>query len=169
MLAVLFFFPVAALLLDGLFRTLVHDIPRSSGVVQESTSLLNALGQMQDDIQKAGRLPEAVEGWFDRLTILSTIEGYAADANTLLIEHPDEVIRYELEDGRILRHKLAKDRSNTQNPTVWSVPNAEIQWRLWKKDGIGYAVEVRTHIKYKLREKFQEKMANSHLYFLGAP
>jgi hypothetical protein len=49
------------------------------------------------------------------------------------------------------------------------VPNAEIEWRLWKKDGLGYAVEVHTHIKYKLRERFQEKMANSHLYFLGAP
>jgi len=156
LMAVLFFFPVAALVLDGLFRPLVHDIPRSSGVVQENTSLLSALGHIQDDIQKAGRLPEAVEG-------------YAADANALLIEHPDEVIRYELKDGKIVRHKLAKDRSNTQTPTVWSVPNAEIEWRLWKKDGLGYAVEVRTHIKYKLRERFQEKMANSHLYFLGAP
>ena len=155
-MAVLFFFPVAALVLDGLFRTLVHDIPRSSRVVQENTSLLSALGHIQDDIQQAGRLPEAVEG-------------YAADANTLLIEHPDEVIRYELNDGKILRHKLAKDRSDTQTPTVWSVPNAEIRWRLWKKDGLGYAVEVHTHIKYKLRERFQEKMANSHLYFLGAP
>jgi len=156
MIAVLCFFPVAALVLNGLFRTLVRDIPRSSHVVQENTSLLSALEHIQDDIQKAGRLPEAVEG-------------YAADANGLLIEHPDEVIRYELKDGKILRHKLAKDRSDTQAPTVWSVPNAEIQWRLWKKDGLGYAVEVHTHIKYKLRERFQEKMANSHLYFLGAP
>lgn len=156
MMAVLFFFPVAALVVNGVFRTLVHDIPRSSAVVQESTSLLSALDQMQDDIQKAGRLPE-------------TVEGYAADANALLIEHPDEVIRYELNDGKIVRHKLPKDRSDTQAPTVWSVPNAEIEWRLWKKDGLGYAVEVHTHIKYKLREKFQERMANSHLYFLGAP
>ena len=156
MIAVLCFFPVAALVLNGLFRTLVRDIPRSSHVVQENTSLLSALEHIQDDIQKAGRLPEAVEG-------------YAADANGLLIEHPDEVIRYELKDGKILRHKLAKDRSDTQAPTVWSVPNAEIQWRLWKKDGLGYAVEVHTHIKCKLRERFQEKMANSHLYFLGAP
>jgi len=156
LMAVLFFFPVAALVLDGLFRTLVHDIPRSSHAVQENTSLLSALEHIHDDIQKAGRLPEAVEG-------------YAADANALLIENPDEVIRYEVKDGKILRHKLAKDRSNTQTPTVWSVPNAEIQWRLWKRDGLGYAVEVRTHIKYKLREKFQEKMANSYLYFLGAP
>jgi len=156
LMAVLFFFPVAALVLDGLFRTLVHDIPRSSHVVQENTSLLSALEHIQDDIEEAGRLPEAVEG-------------YAADANALLIEHPDEVIRYELKDGKIVRHKLAKDRNDTQTPTVWSVPNVEIEWRLWKKDGLGYAVEVRTHIKYKLRERFQEKMANSHLYFLGAP
>ena len=156
MIAVLCFFPVAALVLNVLFRTLVRDLPRSSHVVQENTSLLSALEQMQDDIQKAGRLPNAVEG-------------YAADANGLLIAHPDEVIRYELKDGKIVRHKLAKDRSNTQTPTVWSVPNAEIEWRLWKKDGLGYAVEVHTHIKYKLRERFQEKMANSHLYFFGAP
>jgi type II secretory pathway component PulJ len=155
-IAVLFFFPVAALVLDGLFRTLVHDIPRSSHAVQENTSLLNALEHIQDDIQQAGRLPEAVEG-------------YAADANALLIEHPDELIRYELKDGKIVRHKLPKDHSDTQAPTVWSVPNAEIQWRLWKKDGLGYAVEVHTHIKHRLREEFQEKMANSHLYFLGAP
>ncbi len=156
LMAVLFFFPVAALVLDGLFRTLVRDIPRSSDIVRENTSLLSALEHIQDDIQKAGRLPEAVEG-------------YAADANALLIEHPDEVIRYESKGGKILRHKLGKDRNDSQAPTVWSVPNAEIQWRLWKKDGLGYAVEVHTHIKYKLRERFQEKMANSHLYFLGAP
>lgn len=155
-IAVLFFFPVAALVLDGLFRTLVRDIPRSSHAVQENTSLLSALEHIQDDIRKAGRLPEAVEG-------------YAADANALLIENPDEVVRYEFKHGKIVRHKLAKDRSDTQTPTVWSVPNAEIEWRLWKKDGLGYAVEVHTRIKYKLREKFQEKMANSHLYFIGAP
>jgi hypothetical protein len=69
------------------------------------------------------------------------------------------VLRYVLKD--------AKDAAGKET-RVWSVPNAVVQWHVWRNNGKGYAVEVKTYVKQKLREKWQKKLANSHLYFVGA-
>ena len=150
-LFVIISFPVAVLFLDGLFTTLLRDIPKSSRVVKENTTLLNALGRIQQDVEKAKTLPKE----FDKHT---------AGDNFLLVDLVDETICYELKDGKILRHHLGK----SQAPTVWSVPNADIKWRVWRKEDTGYAVEVKTHIRCGLPKESKKKMANSHLYFAGA-
>jgi len=151
MLFVLICFPLALLFLDGLFVTLLRDVPRASRVVSENTTLLNALERMQDDVEKAKALPNS----YDK---------YTAGDKVVLIELVDETICYELTDGKILRHRLGKP----QAPTVWAVPNAQIKWRVRRREDTGYAVEVKTHIRYEIPKELKEKMANSHLYFLGA-
>jgi prepilin-type N-terminal cleavage/methylation domain-containing protein len=140
---------------DIIFKDAVVDVPRSTRVVDENTTLLNMMGRMQRDIDSAKSLPESSAG-------------QVASGKLLLLELADGTICYQLEDGGVLRRKLMNAELDvTDQDKTWLLPNSEIEWRIWRKDGIGYAVEVKTHIRYKLREKIEKKMANSHLYFAG--
>jgi len=169
-LVVVIVLPFMMLVLDDLFRTLIKDIPRSYRVVQENTSLLSMLEQMQKDIDKAKGLPES-------------FGEYTTGDKLLLIELAEGMICYQLKDEKVLRHKLTDNQqSNSLGQTVWSVPHAKVEWRVWRKDRGGPptagfdrypallgAVEVKTHIEHKIRgEHWEKKMANSHLYFVGA-
>ena len=59
MLVVLIVLPFAMLAFDVLFRSAISDIPRSSRLVQENTTLLNMLEQMHKDISAAKSLPQS--------------------------------------------------------------------------------------------------------------
>jgi len=164
MLVVIVIIPVAAVVLDRLFTNLLRDIPRTSAVVQENTTLLNMLRQMRKDIDKATGLPKS-------------FAGHTTSDELLLIERPDSIICYQLKacpersrgDGQVLRHRLTDTQEGGgEDARAWSAPNAEVKWQVWRKNGEGYAVEVKTHVNQKLRAKWQKKMANSYLYFVGA-
>ncbi|HLB72704.1 MAG TPA: prepilin-type N-terminal cleavage/methylation domain-containing protein [Sedimentisphaerales bacterium] len=155
MLAVIVIFPAVTIALDGLFTTILRDIPHSSQVVQENTSVLDVLEHIQDDIDRAKSLPAS---FADR----------AADANTLLIELGDGTIAYELENGRVVRRTLGETKDSSTEQAAWSLPNADVEWRVCSRDGAGYAVEIETHIKYKRTTKSLEKMAGTRIYFVGA-
>ncbi|UCG55775.1 MAG: prepilin-type N-terminal cleavage/methylation domain-containing protein [Phycisphaerales bacterium] len=156
LLVVVLVLPAAALVLDRFFTTLMRDIPRSTRVIQENTTLLNMLNQMCADVGQAKRLPESYGG-------------RASNDRMLLIETTDGVICYRLDEGRARRYKVTDAQGQDGDEArVWSLPNSEIVWQVWKKAGAGYAVEVKTHIKQKLRKGLQKKMINSHLYFVGA-
>lgn len=156
MIAVMVIFPAAVFALDGLFTTILRDIPQSSQVVQENTSVLDLLEHIQDDIDRAKSLPAS---FADRV----------ADANTLLIELADRTIAYELENGRALRRSLGETKDNDPEQATWSLPNAHVEWRVWSGNAAGYAVEIKTHIRYKRTMNWLEKMANTRVYFVGAP
>jgi len=156
LLVVIIVLPFVMLVLDGLFSTLIRDIPRSYRVVQENTSLLSMLDQMQQDIDKAKGLPES-------------FGEYTTSDKLLLIELTEGMICYQLKDDKVLRCKLMDNQqSNALEQKVWSVPHAKVEWQVWRKDRGGYAVEVQTHIEHKVGGHWQKKMANSHLYFVGA-
>ena len=156
MLAVIMTLPFMMLILDGLFKTLIKDIPRSYQVVQANTSLISMLKEMQQDIDKAKGLPQ-------------TYNEYTTGDNILLIDSSEGMISYQLKDDKVLKYHLTDNQpNNAKEQKVWSVPNAKVQWKVWRKDKSGYAVEVRTHIDYKLKKHLEKKMANSHLYFVGA-
>jgi type II secretory pathway pseudopilin PulG len=138
-----------------IFKDAVINIPRATKVVEENTTLLSMIRQMQRDIDSAKSLPE------------SSAEQVASD-NVFLLELADGTICYQLEDGKVIRRRLIDAEFDVTDPNVsWLLPNSKIEWRIWRKDGIGYAVEVKTYIRYKLREKIEKKMANSYLYFAG--
>jgi len=147
--------PAVMIAFGSLFKTFVHDIPQASQVVQQNTTLQNVLKQLRTDIDAAKALP-------------ATFRQYEANDQLLLIELEDMVVCYRLQDGEVLREELSDGREETEAAaTTWSVPNAGVHWRIWRENGRGYAVEVKTYIKHKLRKKSQKKMANSHVYFLG--
>jgi prepilin-type N-terminal cleavage/methylation domain-containing protein len=159
MLVVIIVLPFVMLVLDGLFSTLIRDIPRSYRVMQENTSLLSMLEQMQQDIGKAKGLPES----FDE---------YTTSNKLLLIELAEGMICYQLKDDKartVRRSSLASRITGDESRiTVWSMPHAKVEWQVWRKDGGGYAVEVKTHIEHKVGGHWEKKMVNSHLYFVGA-
>ncbi|MBW7992709.1 MAG: prepilin-type N-terminal cleavage/methylation domain-containing protein [Planctomycetes bacterium] len=155
-LTVVIVLPFMIVVLDGLFRTLIKDIPRSYKVVQANTSLISMLKEMQQDIDKAKGLPQ-------------TYNEYSSGDKLLLIDLPEGMICYQFKDDKVLKYILADNQpNNTEEQRVWSVPHAKVRWKVWRKDMSGYAVEVRTHIDYKLKSHLEKKMANSHLYFVGA-
>jgi len=154
MLIVIATLPIAAIVLDRFFVNVIRDIPRSSAVVQENTTLLNVLNQMRNDVDKAKRLPEK-------------FEEQISNERMLLIEQTDGVVAYELQNGKVIRKKLSNIGEQHEDVITWSLPTAELQWQVWKRNGRGYAVEVRSCVKQKLRKKWQKKLANSHVYFLG--
>lgn len=162
LLIVIIVLPFVMIVLDGLFSTLLRDIPRSYRVMQENTSLLSMLDQMQQDINKAKGLPES-------------FDGHTTNDEMLLIELADSVICYQLKDEKILRRTLTDNKqsygllteSNALEQKVWSAPHAKVQWKVWRKGTNGYAVDVKTYIEYKVQGHLQKKMANSHLYFVS--
>jgi len=154
-LVVLAVLPFLMIVFGGLFNTLIKDIPRSHRVVQENTSLLSMLDQIQKDIDKAKGLPES----FDE---------YTTSDKLLLIELAEGMICYQLKDEKVLRRKLTDNQqSNALEQTVWSVPHAKVKWQVRRENGGGYALEVQTHIEHIVQGHWEKKMANSHLYFVG--
>jgi len=156
-LVVIIVLPFMMLILDGLFKTLIKDIPRSHQLLEENTTLLIILNHIQQDIDKAKGLPDS-------------FGGYTAGRELLLIELADSVICYQLKDGNVLRRKLTDNKqSNTEEVITWKISHTNIMWQVWRKGQNAYAIEVQTSIEYKIRGKHMEKkMANSHLYFVGA-
>jgi prepilin-type N-terminal cleavage/methylation domain-containing protein len=155
-LIVVIVLPFMILILDGLFKTLIKDIPRSYKVVQVNTSLQSMLKEIQQDIDKAKGLPK-------------TYNEYTASDKVLLIDLPEGMICYQLKDDKVFRCNLTdKQKSNDAETKYWSVPHAIIKWKVWRKDTSAYAVEVRTHIEHNVQGHLEKKMSNSHLYFLGA-
>lgn len=155
-LIVVIVLPFMLLILDGLFRTLIKDIPKSYQIVQENTSLQSMLREIRNDIDNAKELPE-------------TYKEYTANDTTLLIDLPQGMICYQLKDDKVVKYNLMENQTGSLAKTrYWPVPHAKVRWKVWRKDTMGYAVEVHTHIEQKVQGHLQKKMANSHLYFVGA-
>jgi len=148
--------PFVFLLFDGLFKTLVGEIPMSVRLIQENTSLLSVLREIQRDIDQAKDLPKS-------------FAGQTASDDVLLIKLAESVICYQLKDGQVVRQKLTNTSQNqAEEPRIWSIPHASIEWKVWERNGQGYAVETNTHLEYGRRGQWIKKMAHTHLYFAGA-
>ena len=148
--------PFVLVIIDGLFRTLLTDIPWSCRIVQENTTVLNMLEQLHQDIDKARGLPKS-------------FAGRTASDELLLIEAADGVICYQIENGQAARLMLTGAQyNNAVQKRVWPVPSAEVKWTVWDRNGKGYAVEIRTHIERETPRRTEKKLANSRVYFLGA-
>jgi len=149
-------FTIVSVVASKLLTTIFSDIPRSYRIVQENASVLNMLEQMHEDVDLAKRLP-------------TSFDEFKTDKDLLLIELPNCIVCYQLEDGRVLRRILpASQENNKEAIRVWSVPNAKIEWQVHRNNGNAYAVEVRTHIEHNVRGCAEEKMTGSYLYFAGA-
>jgi len=155
MLAVMVVLAIISFALAGVFTTLITDIPRSYRIIQTNTTVLDMLERMHRDINAAKGLP----GSFGQ---------YATNEGLLLIEKDDGVISYQVKNDKVLRCNLtAAENGDVNDMSIWSVPHAKIKWQIWRENDKGYAVSIKTQIEHKVRDNWERKMANSHLYFVG--
>jgi prepilin-type N-terminal cleavage/methylation domain-containing protein len=156
MMVVIIILPFVLVLLDGLFGTLLKEMPASWRIAQQSTTLLNLLEQMQQDIDQAKGLP-------------AEFAGRTTGDEQLLIELPDAVIGYQIKEDRITRSRVTDTPADeAEEEKVWSLPDGKVEWHIRQRDGERYAVEVKTHVGQLTRGRVEEKMARAHLFFVGA-
>ncbi|MFC1738113.1 Tfp pilus assembly protein FimT/FimU [Planctomycetota bacterium] len=156
MLVVISLIMLISIPLARLSTITIRDIPQSYRIINANTSILNALKYLREDVNAAKSFPKS----FDT---------YTAGEEAILIELADAIICYELKENEIKRCKLSKTNEGAPDDIIgWPCLNAKIKWRLWKKNGAGYAVEIKTYIERKRGRVIEKKMANSHLYFVGA-
>ena len=170
LLVVVTVLPFVMVAVSGVYATFIRDIPRTTRVLQENTTVLDLLRQIRRDVDGAVGLPEQ-------------FRGQHAGEHTLLIEQPSRVIRYQIEDGRIVRTPFVvtpsgvssdaltgtlQTGSQSEEPRVWRMRDAVIAWRLWEQDGRGYAVEIHSHVKQWVSNFPREKLANTQVFFIHA-
>jgi prepilin-type N-terminal cleavage/methylation domain-containing protein len=143
--------PSVLLVIGSVYTTFIRDIPRTTRVLQENTTVLHVLQQMRRDMDEAVGLPQQ-------------FDGQRAGERTLLIEQPGRVVRYQLGDGQIVRTLLTDSPSGEQR--LWRMRDAVIVWRLWERDGRAYAVEIHSHVKERIEGLLREKLANSQVFFI---
>jgi prepilin-type N-terminal cleavage/methylation domain-containing protein len=185
LLVVVTVLPFVMAALSGVYATFIRDIPQTTRVLQENTTVLNLLQQIRRDMDEAIRLPQE-------------FDGQHADDRTLLIEQPGQVIRYQLEDGRIVRTQFVVMPSGVSRvegvppsnrgleardthadaltgtlqtgpqpeDRLWRVRDAVIAWRLWVQEGRPYAVEIHSHVKQWVAGFLREKLANTQVFFI---
>jgi prepilin-type N-terminal cleavage/methylation domain-containing protein len=129
----------------------LYDIPKSQKLVEANTSILDALKYIKKDINSAIGFPQS-------------FHTYSTNNSCLLIEQRDNVICYLLKDGKISRIVIDDEGEKI----TWQIPNGKIEWQVWRKDGAGYAVEIKKYVELKSYNRADKKMSNSYVYFAGA-
>jgi prepilin-type N-terminal cleavage/methylation domain-containing protein len=152
MLVVITVLPFAAIAFSGLFATSIRDVPRMARMVQENTSVLDLVRHICDDVDAAVGLPD-------------TSGEVRSDDHTLLIALPEGVICYRMEEAGVTRTRL--DQAEPRTEGAWRFRDAVIAWRRWQQGEEAHAVEVRTFLQERIAGKTREKLANSHVYFIG--
>ena len=154
-LVIIMIIPVIMMLLAKLYSTLLTESPRLWKNVQQNATMLNMLSQMQRDIDKAEDFPQS-DGKF------------ISNDTVLLIKQANTLIGYELGNGQIKRKVLSDIQSDNNEPRIWQIPDAKVEWKVLRKGGSGYAVEIKNSIENQKGKRIEHKLANSHLYFTGA-
>jgi hypothetical protein len=109
---------------------------------------------MEQDIDMANDLPQS-------------IDGYTSGDELLLIEQADVVIHYQKKDNYIYRYEFKEGKQIPEQTRYWPLPEIKIAWQVHRKDGKGYAVEIRHHNEYVLHGHLVKKMENSNLFYTG--
>ena len=139
-----------------LFPVLVRDVPRLQRVVHTHGQVGTMLQRIRRDVDSARSLP-------------ASADGRTAGESQLLIELDEGVICYRIEPGRVVRDRLTGNVSRAERAgESWSLPKAKLSFRNWPGDLPAQAVEVRTAIEYTISRRTYRKLANSHVFYLGA-
>lgn len=147
--------PIFMLVSSHLFNSVLRETPRIWKNVQQNTTISNMLSQLESDIDNAQNLPQ-------------TYGEFTSDANMLLIEQEKTLISYEFNNQQIIRRILNGSQSNSEQERKWVIPDGIIQWNVHEKDGKGYSLEITNYIENMQSGRKEEKLTNSHIYFIGA-
>jgi len=153
MIVVLPLLAAVTAIIAGLFPVLVRNVPSLWDTVNQQAGLTHMLSRLRKDVDAADGLPLSAAG-------------RTADERLLLLELHGGVVCYRAADGAIIREELHSDRWATPSDT-WSLPKAKVSFTRWP-GGDAQAVEVRTAVKYVTQGRSEEKLANSHVFYLAA-
>ena len=143
------------LLFSGLFYASLEDVPKLQQVAHTNGVLSHMFGRLQRDIDAAESLP-------------TSAFGNKANEKLLLIKLPDTTVSYKIKDSEIVRQELASGRARQDNATSsWPAPGAKVSFHRWQSSGGTYAVEVRRAVEYTKHGCIEEKLANSHVFYLA--
>jgi hypothetical protein len=138
-----------------LLNSLISDVPRSREMLESHTVLDQALERLGRDVGQA------------------TSVSLAPDANetdqaaALLAALPEGVVRYEF-DGEHITRKSADGAGDDADAMVWNVPQASINWRLWRRDGRVVAVEVRAWYERTTGDTVIKSLEQGYVFFVGS-
>lgn len=142
-------------LVSALFPALMRDVPAIQRVVETHSGVGHVLKAIRRDVDQAVALPAAAAG-------------KSAGDSTLLIELPDAMVCYQVDQGEITRREIQAGRDKPGPVTnSWSLPGVKISFQLWRGDGRVLAVQIRTAVEHTAKGKVSEKLANTHLLFVG--
>jgi len=163
MLVVIMVLPVVMLVVSGVYATFIRDIPRTTRVLQQNTTVLNLLEQIRRDMDQAVALPDPTRSPAAQRPAgprAGQLDGQNAGARTLLIEQPGRVIRYEFGEGQVVRTQSGEER-------LWRMPDAVVSWRPWTRDGEAYAIEIHSHVQQWVSDHLTKKLAGSYVFFVN--
>ena len=146
--------PFVMLAISGVFVTIIRDVPRTTRLLQHNTTVLNMTQQLRRDMDEATGLPEEHDG-------------RQAGQDTLLIETSGRIVCYEVKPKRIVRTMLDETGPGSGQERLWRIGDAVVAWHLWRDANKAYAVEVRSHQQQRVGTQLREKLAGTHVLFVG--
>jgi hypothetical protein len=149
-LTVLAIFMAISIPLSRLSKLVIYDIPKSCRLIESNTSILDILKYMKKDINSAIGFPQS-------------FGQYATNDKCLLIEQQNEIVCYLAEQGKISRIEVKKG----ERKIVWQIPDGKIEWQVWRKNGAGYAVEIKKYVAFGRDNHTDKSMANAYVFFAG--
>jgi len=157
MIVVVCTLPLFLALVCPVFMLFNREIPRSTHLVIEQGTVLEVLDQIRQDVDQAKALARSHGQW-------------SSDERTLLIDKADGVVLYRVAEGKVTRDVVGPSGGPPEPAGEWALPNASVRWVLWQEGSNAQAVEVHSHLIYRLRTRNQERLANTHVFFLlGSP
>jgi hypothetical protein len=158
MLTVLIILTIIAIPLGYLERETLYNIPSAHKMVQSHIQMQNFLGIFENDINAAVGFPDAYGDY-------NNVDG------NILIKLNDKIICYKYEEEKIQRLILTQGEKNSDpngpEVRVWQIPYGSVQWSPRRNDSHVDAVEVKTNIRRRQSENWENKFANSYLFFPG--
>lgn len=146
---------VAVLIISGMaYPTLIRDPGKIQQAVQTNRGLGHMVRTIRQDVDAAESLPSAAG---EKL----------AGQTTLLLRMADHVVCYQADEDGVARMELS-DRAGRQVANRWTLPNSEVRFERLQRDGAYEAVLLRTAILYTGPSHTAKRLANTHVFFLGA-
>lgn len=132
-------------------RALFVDMNHTHKDFNENSTVYDMLTKLRKDIESADYVRQD-----------------PADPNALLLEGSGGQVRYKFAGEKVTKTTVDKMTKSNGGESLWTAPHAVIKHRLWQRDGKVYAVEVTKSIERKVLGKWERKLANSYVYFVGA-
>ena len=154
LLTVITVFAILSGVLGTMFHTLLADVPRAQKAIESDARLQVLLKQLRTDVEAAKSLQQVKSD-------------LPSQATSLVITLPSGTITYRLTDDTLLR-TVKKPSAPTEQSYSHHLPNTIISWHVRRRDGLGYALEVTTSVKWLSGGRWVERLANSHIFFAGS-